>query len=68
MLLSCCLLFHNSYFPSLLPQFETEDNPIAHYDRTGPEIWEQTEHKVDAFIAGAGTGGTINGRAVSLGS
>jgi len=42
-------------------QFDSEDNPLAHTTGTGPEIWEQAGGEVDAFIAGAGTGGTING-------
>jgi len=42
-------------------QFHSDDNPLAHYDRTGPEIWEQTDGQVDCFIAGAGTGGTLSG-------
>jgi len=42
-------------------QFETDDNPLAHTTTTGPEIWEQAGGQVDAFIAGAGTGGTLNG-------
>ena len=42
-------------------QFEAEANWHAHLTTTGPEIWEQTQHNVDAFVAGAGTGGTISG-------
>ena len=42
-------------------QFDREANPQAHFDSTGPEIWQQTEGKVSAVVAGAGTGGTITG-------
>ena len=47
-------------------QFDNVANQMSHYNSTGPEIWEQTEGKVDAFICAVGTGGTLSGTGLFL--
>ncbi len=48
----------NSFYPN---QYDNMSNTVAHYEQTGPEIWEQTEGKITHLVVGVGTGGTISG-------
>jgi cysteine synthase A len=53
----------NSFIPK---QFDNPNNPLAHYQYTANEIWEDTDGKIDFFVAGVGTGGTLSGTAKAL--
>ncbi|MDC7242500.1 MAG: cysteine synthase family protein, partial [Sphaerochaetaceae bacterium] len=53
----------NSFIPR---QFDNPNNPLAHYQYTANEIWEDTDGKIDFFVAGVGTGGTLSGTAKAL--
>ena len=53
----------NSFYPN---QYDNLSNRTAHYEQTGPEIWEQTEGKITHLVVGSGTGGTITGTGMYL--
>jgi cystathionine beta-synthase len=53
----------NSFYPN---QYDNLSNRMAHYEQTGPEIWEQTEGKITHLVVGAGTGGTVTGTGMYL--
>lgn len=48
----------NSFYPN---QYDNMSNTVAHYETTGPELWDQTEGKITHFVTGVGTGGTVSG-------
>lgn len=53
----------NSFYPN---QYDNPSNTVAHYETTGPEIWQQTEGKINHLVVGVGTGGTVSGVAKYL--